>query len=110
MWWDQAQGGQRVQFGIWAPEAVSCRALPSRGSSSPHLCYGRQLPLLLTDEKTRAGAGGRGRVMQCFIPLLAMWTGTRQSWPQVLPLPLLSLSPPFLSLLCPTEGVTAPPC
>lgn len=47
-------GARRPEGAVWdwAPEAVSCRALPWRGSSSPHLCYGRQLPLLLTDEKT----------------------------------------------------------
>ena len=33
-------------------------------------------------------------VMQCFIPLLAVWTGAQQSWVQVLPLPLLSLFSP----------------
>lgn len=108
MWWDQVQGGQKVQFGICAPEAVSCRALPWRGSSSPHLCYGRQLPLHLTENESWGGWGWVGYAVLYPTPGRVDWdTAVLASSPA--PAPAESL-PPFLSLLCPTEGVTAPPC
>lgn len=60
MWWDRVQGGQRVQFGICGPEAVAVGPCP--GGVPPHP-NSAEADSFLTNEKTRAGAGGGGWVM-----------------------------------------------